>query len=83
MKDIVLALLHLTVNAAKLWGRGGGRTMMAENLLLKQQLRTAPRSRLPMNHVRWVSHCRRPCPAPHRCPTANSRPTGRVASPAT
>src|SRR5262249_32706545 len=43
MKDVLFALLHLTVMAAKLCGPGGVRTVMAENLLLKQQTdRLAP-----------------------------------------
>src|SRR5262245_14382905 len=43
MKDVLFALLHLTVMAAKLCGPGGVRAVMAENLLLKQQTdRLAP-----------------------------------------
>src|SRR5580704_11310920 len=38
MKDFLLTLLHLAVMAAKLCGPGGVRSVMAENLLLKQQL---------------------------------------------
>ena len=38
MKDVLLALLHLAVIAAKLCGRGGVRAVIAENLVLKQQL---------------------------------------------
>ena len=38
MRNLVLALLHLAVVAAKLCGAGGVRAVMAENLLLKQQL---------------------------------------------
>jgi hypothetical protein len=38
MKDVLFALLHLTVVAAKLCGPGGVRVVMAENLLLTQQL---------------------------------------------
>ena len=38
MKDVVLALLHLAVMGAKLSHRGGVRAVLAENLLLKQQL---------------------------------------------
>ena len=38
MRDLLLALLHLAVLTAKLCGAGGVRAVMAENLLLKQQL---------------------------------------------
>src|SRR5262249_48859262 len=45
MNDILLALLHLTVMAAKLCGPGGVRAVMAENLLLKQRLIVLRRGR--------------------------------------
>ena len=38
MKDLLLTLLHLTVMTATLCGRGGVRAVIAEDLLLKQQL---------------------------------------------
>ena len=38
MKDLLLTLLHLAVMTAKLCGPGGVRGLIAENLLLKQQL---------------------------------------------
>jgi hypothetical protein len=38
MKDLLLTLLHLAVMTAKLCGPGGVRAVIAENLLLKQQL---------------------------------------------
>ena len=38
MRDLLLALLHLAVVTVKLCGAGGVRAVMAENLLLKQQL---------------------------------------------
>ena len=38
MKDIVLIVIHLAVTAAKLFGPGGVRALVAENLLLRQQL---------------------------------------------
>src|ERR1700682_4007190 len=57
MKNLLLTLLHLAVTTAKLCGPGGVRAVIAENLLLKQQLlmlrrgrrrapRLAPRDRL-------------------------------------
>src|SRR5438132_10467253 len=45
MKDLLLTLLHLAVMTAKLCGPGGGRAVIAENLLLKQQLIVLRRGR--------------------------------------
>jgi len=45
MRNVLLALLHLAVTAAKLCGAGGVRAVMAENLLLKQQLLVLRRAR--------------------------------------
>src|SRR5262245_37680594 len=45
MKDFLLTLLHLAVTTAKLCGPGGVRAVMAENLLLKQQLIILRRAR--------------------------------------
>ena len=45
MKDIALIAIHLAVAAAKLLGPGGVRAVVAENLLLKQQLIVLRRSR--------------------------------------
>ncbi len=45
MKDLLLALLHLAVTTAKLCGPGGVRAVIAENLLLKQQLIVLRRAR--------------------------------------
>ena len=45
MKDLLLALLHLAVMTAKLCGPGGVRAVIAENLVLKQQLIVLRRSR--------------------------------------
>ena len=49
MKDLLLPLLHLAVTAAKLCRPGGVRAVIAENLLLKQQLIVLrrPRKRAP------------------------------------
>ena len=49
MKDLLLTLLHLAVMAATLCGPGGVRAVIAENLLLKQQLIVLrrPRQRAP------------------------------------
>jgi hypothetical protein len=45
MKEVVFALLQLTVMTAKLVGAGGVRTVIAENLILKQQLIVLRRAR--------------------------------------
>src|SRR4051812_41414507 len=45
MCNLLLALLHLAVVAAQLCGAGGVRAVMAENLLLKQQLIVLRRAR--------------------------------------
>ena len=49
MKCLLLTLLHLTVMTATLCGPGGVRAVIAENLLLKQQLIVLrrPRQRAP------------------------------------
>ena len=49
MKALLLTLLHLTVMTATLCGPGGVRAVIAENLLLKQQLIVLrrPRQRAP------------------------------------
>jgi putative transposase len=45
MRDFLLTLLHLAVMAAKLCGPGGVRAVIAENLVLKQQLIVLRRGR--------------------------------------
>ena len=45
MKDLLLTLLHLAVMTAKLCRPGGVRAVIAENLLLKQQLIVLRRGR--------------------------------------
>src|SRR6266852_2172678 len=45
MTDLLLAVLHLAVMTAKLCGPGGVRAVIAENLLLKQQLIVLRRAR--------------------------------------
>jgi hypothetical protein len=42
MKDAITLIFELLVAIAKLLGPGGGRAIIAENLLLKQQLHTPP-----------------------------------------
>ena len=45
MKDLLLTLLHLAVVTAKLCGPDGVRAVIAENLVLKQQLIVLRRAR--------------------------------------
>ncbi|MEP7306184.1 MAG: hypothetical protein ABJA98_11760 [Acidobacteriota bacterium] len=45
MKDLLLTLLHLAVVTAKLCGPGGVRAVIAENLVIKQQLIVLRRTR--------------------------------------
>jgi hypothetical protein len=45
MKDFLLTLLHLAVVTAKISCRGGVRAVIAENLVLKQQLIVLRRGR--------------------------------------
>ncbi len=45
MKDVMILLFHLLAVIARLLRPGGGRTIVAENLLLKQQLLLHSRSR--------------------------------------
>ena len=45
MKDLIYLLIHLLTTLAKMIKPGGGRAVMAENLLLKQQLIIHSRSR--------------------------------------
>jgi hypothetical protein len=45
MKDLLLALFHVAVMTAKLCGPGGVRTVIAENLVLTQQLIVLRRAR--------------------------------------
>jgi hypothetical protein len=65
MSDVLLAVLHLAVVGAKLCGAGGVRAVIAENLLLKQQLivlrrrrqrAPGPRDRRPQTS--WRAHTR-------------------------
>ena len=51
MKNLLLVLLHLAVTAAKLRGPGGVRGVIAENLVLKQQLIVLRRGRRRAPHL--------------------------------
>lgn len=45
MKDLLLPLAHLLSTIAKLLGPSGAKTMVAESLIMKQQLLVVNRSR--------------------------------------
>ncbi|MDH3690140.1 MAG: hypothetical protein OEU36_11750 [Gammaproteobacteria bacterium] len=45
MKTVFLLLMHLLATVAKCLGPGGAKALLAENLLLKQQLLIVSRSR--------------------------------------
>jgi putative transposase len=45
MKDLVFLLIHLLTTFAKLLGLGGAKSIVADSLLLKQQLLVINRSR--------------------------------------
>ena len=45
MKDLALLLIHLLTTIAKLLGPGGAKAIVAESLLMKQQLLVISRSR--------------------------------------
>ena len=45
MKDVMFLVFNLLTTVAKLLGPGGGKAVIAENLLLKQQLIIHSRSR--------------------------------------
>ena len=51
MKDLIYLLIHLLTTLAKMIKPGGGRAVMAENLLLKQQLIIHSRSRQRAPHL--------------------------------
>jgi hypothetical protein len=44
MKDMIILFIHLLTTTAKLLGPGGAKPIIAENLLLKQQLLAVTRS---------------------------------------
>jgi len=45
MKDLLILLIHLVTTIAKLMGTGGARAVVADSLLMKQQLLVINRSR--------------------------------------
>src|SRR4026208_340518 len=57
MKNLPLHLLHLAVLTAKLCGSGGVRAVIAENLVLKQQLIVLRRARQRAPHLTLSTDC--------------------------
>src|SRR5215470_3736922 len=53
MRNLLLTLLHLAIVAARLCGPGGVRAVIAENLLLKQQLIVLRRARRRAPNLTW------------------------------
>ncbi len=45
MRDLAILFIHLVVTVARLFGPGGARSVIAESLLVKHQLRILSRSR--------------------------------------
>src|SRR5438477_3724516 len=52
MRDLVILFIHLLTTAARLAGRGGLRSVVAESVLLKHQLLILNRSRQRAPHLR-------------------------------
>ena len=52
MRDLIILLVHLIVTLARLLGPGGARSVIAESLLVKQQLLILKRSRQRAPHLR-------------------------------
>ena len=53
MRDLLLVLLHLVVTVVRLCGPGGVRAVIAENLVLKQQLIVLRRGRRRAPNLTW------------------------------
>src|SRR5215475_7755884 len=53
MRNLLLTVLHLAIVAARLCGPGGVRVVIAENLLLKQQLIVLQRARRRAPNLTW------------------------------
>ena len=52
MKDLLVLLVHLLTTIAKLLGPGGARAIVADSLLMKQQLLVINRSR---RQIQWIN----------------------------
>jgi len=57
MKDLPILLLHLLIAIARLLGPGGGKEVVAENLLMKQQLLVISRSRRRTPNLSELDRC--------------------------
>lgn len=52
MRNLVVLFVHVIATLARLWGPGGIRSVVAESVLVKQQLLILNRSRQPSPHLR-------------------------------
>jgi len=57
MKDLLLLLLHLLTTIARLFGPGGARAVVADSLLMKQQLMVINRSRRRAPNLSALDQC--------------------------
>ena len=58
MKDLLILFVHLLTTIAKLFGPGGAKAVVADNLLMKQQLLIINRSRQLLHALLYLLH---PC----------------------
>ena len=57
MKDLLALLLHLLTTIAKLLGPGGAKAVVADSLLMKQQLLVVNRSRRRAPNLSALDRC--------------------------
>ena len=57
MKDLLLILAHLLTTLAKLLGPGGAKAIVADSLLMKQQLLVIKRSRRRAPNLSALDRC--------------------------
>jgi len=78
MRELVVLFLHLLATVARLAGPGGARAMVAESLLVKQQLLILNRSRKRSPNllcvVRTGSSAKSPCLCSPRKPSLPGNP---------
>jgi len=60
MRELLIFFAHLLTTIAKLLGPAGAKAIVADSLLMKQQLLVMHRSRrrAELGNCRWESHCR-------------------------
>ena len=57
MKDLLVLIAHLLITIAKLLGPGGAKTIVADSLLMKQQLLTMNRARRRAPNLTALDRC--------------------------